>query len=79
MTPKLLNAEYVGDYRVRLAYEDGTCAVVDLEQELWGEVGEPLKDKTLFRAFWLSEGRETLEWPTGLGFAPEFLYELATA
>jgi hypothetical protein len=44
MTPKLTNAEYDGDYRIKVYFEDGTVSVIDMEQELWGEVFEPLKD-----------------------------------
>ncbi len=79
MTPNLVSAEYAGGYRVRLVYEDGTRAVIDLEPQLWGEIFEPLKDPAFFRAFRLTDGRETIEWPNGADFAPEFLYERATA
>ena len=79
MTPDLVSAEYAGGYRVRLVYEDGTCAVVDLGTELRGGVFEPLKDPAFFKSFRLTEGRETIEWPNGADFAPEFLYEKANA
>ena len=65
--------EYIGDYRLRLKFNDGAGGIVDLEPELYGEVFEPLRDKELFRQVYLT-GR-TIEWPNGADLAPEFLYE----
>lgn len=45
------------------------------ESELWGEVFEPLKDAGVSRAFRLDEELNTIVWPCGADFAPEFLYE----
>jgi len=50
MVPKLQSAEYVGDYTICVRFVDGTEGDVDLEEELWGEVFEPLKDPEVFRA-----------------------------
>ena len=36
-TPKLLSAEHLGGYRIRLRFADDACGIVDLEGELWGE------------------------------------------
>ena len=77
MTPKILSAEYVREYRVLLRFEDGREAEVDLKSELWGEVFEPLKDLAMFRNFHLDTELNTLVWPTGADFAPEFLYDCA--
>jgi len=79
MTPYLIEARYVGGYRIHLVYEDGTRADVDLERELWGEVFEPLRNVEMFKAFRLDMELQTIAWPNGADFAPEFLYERATA
>ena len=79
MTPRLIDARYLDGFRVRFEYEDGTVGVVDLESELWGEVFEPLKDPERFRAFRLDPELQTIVWPNGADFAPEFLYERARA
>ena len=50
MVPKLQSAECVGNYTIRVRFVDGTEGDVDLEEELWGEVFEPLKDPEVFRA-----------------------------
>jgi hypothetical protein len=75
MLPKLLEAKYQGDYRVWLKFEDGIEGEVDLEKELWGEVFQPLKDKVRFAELSVNEELETLVWPNGADFAPEFLYQ----
>ena len=74
MTPKITSAEYVRDYTIRIRFEDGRHAEVDLKDELWGEVFEPLKDPAVFQNFRVDEELNTLAWPTGADLAPEFLY-----
>jgi hypothetical protein len=75
MLPKLREAEYRRDYRVWLKFADGIEGEIDLESELWGEVFEPLKDKTRFAELVLDKELETIVWPNGADFAPEFLYQ----
>ena len=73
-TPKLLSAEYLGGYRIRLHFADDACGIVDLEGELWGEVFEPLKRLSRFREFRVDAEMNTIVWPNGADLAPEFLY-----
>lgn len=75
MIPKLLEAEYVHDYTIRLCFSDGTEGEVDLSQELYGEMFEPLKDINFFKRFIVHPEFYTLCWPNGADIAPEFLYE----
>ena len=75
MLPKLREAKYQGDYRIWLKFADGVEGEIDLKHELWGEVFEPLKDKARFAEFALSKELETIVWPNGADFAPEFLYQ----
>jgi len=75
MLPKLIEAKYLGDYRIELSFADGTSGAVDLESELWGEMFESLKDKKEFAAFYVDSELNTLVWPNGADFAPEFLYQ----
>jgi hypothetical protein len=42
------NAEYCGEYKVWLSFNDGTEGEIDLASELYGQVFEPLKDKDFF-------------------------------
>ncbi|MCR4293230.1 MAG: DUF2442 domain-containing protein [Candidatus Kuenenia sp.] len=75
MLPKLQKAKYQGDYRIWLKFADGIEGEVDLEKELWGEMFLPLKDKVRFSGFSLDKELETIVWPNGADFAPEFLYQ----
>ena len=75
MLPKLQEVKYQGDYRVWLRFSDGLEGEIDLEQELWGEVFQPLKDKSRFAELALDKELGTIVWPNGGDFAPEFLYQ----
>lgn len=75
MLPQLREAKYQGDYRIWLRFADGTEGVVDLKDELWGEIFEPLKDKARFAEVSCDKELGTIVWPNGADFAPEFLYQ----
>jgi len=75
MTPKLESAEYVGGYRIRLRFADGRVGEIDMADDLWGEVFEPLKDPAVFRSFRVDRELNTISWDTGADLAPEYLYE----
>ena len=66
MTPRRARAEYACGYKIRVAFDDGREGVIiDLQDELWGEVFEPLKDLDVFRCFRVDTELDTLVWPTG--------------
>lgn len=69
---KIISADYVVDYKIHLKFNDGKSKIVDLKDELWGEVFEPLRDINYFKKFSLNPF--TIEWENGADFAPEFLY-----
>lgn len=73
MITRVIKAEYKGDYRVWLRFNDGAEGVVDLKDELYGEMFEPLKDINKFKSFRVDPELETLVWENGADFAPEFL------
>jgi len=73
--PAVIRAEYRGDYRIHLAFNDGVENTVDFEPWLDGPVFEPLRDPACFRRFFLEGG--TVTWPNGADIAPETLYERA--
>lgn len=75
MIPKVIEAEYVHDYVVHLRFADGTEGDVDLSQELYGEIFEPLKNRETFAKVRVHPEFRTLCWPNGADIAPEFLYE----
>jgi hypothetical protein len=71
--PHVVKAEYRGDHRIRLWFNDGREKTVDFAPWLRGPVFEPLKDETYFRGFFVEGG--TVSWPNGADIAPETLYE----
>ena len=74
MVPRLTDVKYVEDHKVWLAFEDGSQGEVDLKDELWGEVFEPLRRRRIFERVRLNPELNTIRWDTGADFAPEFLY-----
>jgi hypothetical protein len=73
MMPSVVSAEYAGDYRIRLYFNEGTVKTVDFHGWLEGPVFEPLKDRAYFQRFFLDAG--TVAWPNGADIAPETLYD----
>lgn len=71
---EVVKAEYLGGYRVRLWFNNQVSKIVDLQSSLRGAVFEPLKDLANFSQF--SVKYNTIEWPNGADFAPEYLYKL---
>jgi len=71
---KVTDAKYVRDYVVWLKFSDGIEGEVDLSDQLFGEIFEPLKEKEFFKQFVLHPDWLTITWPNGADFAPEFLY-----
>ena len=67
------SAKYVADYKIWVAFDDGTSGEVDLDGELNGPVFEPLKEITVFRKVSVDPELETVVWPNGADLAPEFL------
>lgn len=67
---------YLGDYRLRLTFDNGVVKDVNLADELYGEVFLPLRDVGLFRQVKVNDDTGTIEWPTGADLAPEYLYQM---
>lgn len=66
---------YINEYRLRVQFSDGVVKDVDLSAELHGEIFEPLRNQELFKRVTVNPETNTIEWPNGADFAPEFLYE----
>ncbi len=69
--------EVVGDYRLRLTFEDGTVGDVDFRAREWRGVFEPLGDPPYFARVAVDSEGGTIAWPDGADMAPEPLYEEA--
>lgn len=73
--PVVVRAEYRGDFKVHLVFQDGTEGTVNFEEWLIEPVFQPLRDQDFFQRFFIEAG--TLVWPNGADVAPETLYETA--
>ena len=75
MIPKVVEVKPMADYRLWLRFHDGISGIVDLSDELWGPMFEPLRDVGLFAQARLDPELDTVTWPNGADLAPAFLYE----
>lgn len=74
-TPLLIAATPVDGYTVRVRFEDGLAAEVDLSYLLeYGGVFEPLRDRDYFCSLRADAEAGTIVWPNGADIAPETLY-----
>jgi hypothetical protein len=71
--------EVVGDYRLRLVFDDGTTGEVDFTDREWNGVFEPLRDPHYFARVTVEPEAGTITWPNGADMAPEPLYAAACA
>lgn len=77
MFPRVIEARHVRGYVVFVRFQDGVQGEVYLESQLYGEIFAPLKAPEYFLQFRVDTDLDTLVWPNGADFAPEFLYERA--
>lgn len=75
--PAVVRADYRGDFRVHVVFNDGLDATLDFKDWLIGPVFQPLKDPTYFARFFIEGG--TIAWPNGADIAPETLHDEAKA
>jgi hypothetical protein len=70
--PKVTTVEVLPPYRLRLTFDDGLQRDVDLTDDLWGQMFEPLKDPAFFGQVFIDHG--TVAWPNGLDLDPLVLH-----
>ena len=73
---QVTHVRYIDGYRLEVAFNDGVVKEVDLQDELYGEIFEPLNDVDFFKQVTVDAETNTVAWPNGADFAPEFLYEV---
>jgi hypothetical protein len=71
---KVVHAKYIEGYKIEFQFSNGLTKTIDLSDEIYGEIFEPLKDIEYFKKFSLNPF--TIEWENGADFAPEYLYKL---
>ena len=70
------SAKHISNYKIWVAFDDGTSGEVNLENALNGPVFQPLKDVQVFSKISVDPELETVVWPNGADLAPEFIKEL---
>ena len=70
--PRVTAVEVRPPYGLRLTFDDGVTRDVDLADELWGPMFEPLKDPAFFARASVDHG--TVVWPNGLDLDPLVLH-----
>ncbi len=75
--PSVVRADYRGEFRIHLTFNDNSEGTVDFQQWLDGPVFEPLKSVDYFGRFFLDGG--AVVWPNRADIAPETLYDAAQA
>ena len=68
--------QHIENYILRITFNSGDVKLVDLASELYGPVFEPLVDSQFFKKVRVNPETNTIEWPNGADFAPEFLFEI---
>jgi len=71
VTIRVVSAEYVREYQLKVRFSDRTEKVIDFSRWLHGEVFKPLANKRQFKRFFVGGG--TVCWPNGADIAPETL------
>jgi Protein of unknown function (DUF2442). len=75
--PAVVGVAVIGDYRLRLLFDDGTAGDVDFSLMDWKGVFEPLRDPKYFAQVKVDTDAATVVWPNGADLAPETLYQEA--
>ncbi len=70
---RVANVSPLAGSRLWVEFADGLSGEIDLSDELWGPVFEPLRDKELFAQAGVDE-YGVICWPNGADLAPDALY-----
>jgi hypothetical protein len=77
MSTEVTNAEYIGEYKVSVLFNDGIRKTIDFYEILFLHdypAFIPLRNKEAFKNFNITD---TLEWDNGnIDIAPETMYEM---
>ena len=68
------DAHYLDDYKVEVLFNDGRKGIADLSSALEGPAFQQLQDITVFAQLRVDKELDTIVWPNGADFAPEFFY-----
>lgn len=72
--PRVTAVENVGEFRLRVKFDDGIVRELDFNGRLSGQVFEPLRDPAFFAQVRVDEELGTIVWPNGADLDPVVLH-----
>jgi hypothetical protein len=72
--PRIAVVEPLASFRLRLTFTDGLVREVDLAEDLWGPMAEPLQDPDYFAQVRVDPELGTVVWPNGYDLDPDVLH-----
>jgi hypothetical protein len=72
--PRVVEVKPLDSFHLWVCFQDGIVGTIELVNELWGPMFEPLKNPDLFLRASVNSELETVAWPNGADLAPEILY-----
>ena len=72
--PRVTEVEPLKGFVLRLTFTDGLVREVDLSDDLWGPMAEPLKDPGYFARVRVDPELGTVVWPNGYDLDPDVLH-----
>ncbi len=80
MFPRIVNVQYLQDYKLELTFSDGIRGLIDFKKKIVGRGGvfQPLEDLNFFRQVRVDSEVGTIVWPNDVDFDPDVLYSEIT-
>jgi hypothetical protein len=75
---RVISVEPLGDYQLRVGFDDHSSRDIDLGTVLEGEMYGPLRDPAMFATVAIDPEVHTLVWPNGADFDPAVLHDWPT-
>ncbi len=75
---RVTSVEVVGPFLLQVGFSDDTTRQVDLKDDLWGPMFEPLQDPDVFAQVRVDEELGTIVWPNGADLDPVVLHGSAS-
>ena len=72
--PRVTSVAPLDGFRLQLTFTDGLVREVDLSDDLWGQMAEPLQDPDYFRRVRVDTKLGTVVWPNGYDLDPDVLH-----
>jgi hypothetical protein len=75
---RVLRVEYVGEYKLKIAFSDKMIKIVDLEDMIRNakEIFAPLKNLNYFKQVSVDDCHLSICWPNGADICPDVLYDM---